>query len=113
MRDYKVYRVVERKATTGERFLTTRWVMARRDGGVVRARFVCREFRSAGGKRTDLFAPATSVLTSRVIDAMANHRRVLRFTFDAGNAFFHADEVEECYCEPPDEWRTWMRKRSS
>ena len=99
--------MVTRGSTRGKWFLTTRWVMQQRDQGV-RARFVCREFRKLNPGRDDIFAPASSVITSRVIDAVANHRRCSRFTFDASNAFFHAKETEEVYAEPPVEWREEM-----
>lgn len=112
MESFGVHKTVPRAIAKGKTFLSTRWVLQDR-GDEVRARFVGREFRLKGKERaarTDLFAPATSPTNSRVIDAMANHRRVPRFTFDCKNSFFNAKETEEVYAEPPQVWRDQKKR---
>ena len=103
MQHFGLYEVVPKDAAQGKHFITTKWVLVRKAGNSVRARYVCREFKH-GKKRDDLFAPSTTSITMRVIDVLASKRRLCTLTGDISNAFFHAPEDEEVYYQPPDEW---------
>ena len=43
-------------------------------------------------------------MTSRCVDAKAVKSGCDTAVADASHAFFHADELEDCYVEPPEEW---------
>ena len=52
----------------------------------------------------DLFAPASSQNTSRLVDMVAAKNRWKTFTADATRAFWQVPQAEECYIKPPKEW---------
>ena len=110
MKDFDIYEEVDGEQARGKTFLTCRWLTVRKPDGSVRARCVAREF-AKGKKRTDLFAPSTTAITARVIDIIAAKRRTHTLTGDISNAFFHAEEDEEVYCQPPQEWTNADEKR--
>ncbi len=70
-----------RNSAQGKRFISTKWVVVRKGDGSVRARYVCREFKS-GKKGGGLFAPSTTTITTRVIDVMACKKRLGTMTGD-------------------------------
>ena len=81
----------------GKKRVTTRRDLDHRKDGI-RARFVSRELK---GNETmyDVFAPSTG----RVIDNLSLKKSCHTFTADVTNAYFHVDENEECYVDPPAE----------
>ena len=115
MESFKIYRTATRKEASDCKHITTRWeVQMRHDKDkrpFARCRFVAREFRR-GDPRDDIFAPASSAITSRIVALKAQKRRgYIRFTLDASNAFFHAPCLEKCSVDPPAEWlEQWVKK---
>ena len=91
----------------GGRRISTRWEIGD-TGGVVKARFVCREFATTPSY--EFFAPTTSSATLRVIDVYALEERLPRFVFDASAAFLHVPEREFVVCDPPAEWKEQRAK---
>ena len=89
------------EATKAKR-VTTRWDLDHNKDGI-RARFVVREFK---GDETmyDVFAPSSTPSTRSVIDYLSLKKSYHTFTADVTNAYFHVDEDEECYVDPPAEW---------
>jgi len=83
-------------------YLTTRWEISM-TGGVVKARFVSREFRG-GDSTVDFFAPATGGSTSRIILIYALFEGLWTFIFDASSAFLHVPEIEFVVVNPPQEY---------
>ena len=85
----------------GQKRVTTRWDLDRRKDGI-RARFVEREFK---GDETmyDVFAPSSTPNTGRVIDYLSLKKSYHTSTADVTNAYFHVDDEEECYVDPPAE----------
>jgi hypothetical protein len=105
MESLKIYKTATREEASDCKHITTRWeVQMRHDKDkrpVARCRFVAREFRR-GDPRDDIFAPASSAITSRIVALKAQKRRgYIRFTLDASNAFFHAPCLEKCSVDPP------------
>ena len=52
----------------------------------------------------DAFAPSSTPSTGRIIDYLSLEESYHTFTADVTNAYFHVDEDEECYVDPPAEW---------
>ena len=106
---YQVYIPVPKQDTKGKKYITTRWeeVPKFKDGQwIVRSRFVAREFRWKDPGRDDLFGVTTSANTSRILDVLlAKGPGYTAVTGDVTCAFFHADEEEEVYVDPPTEWK--------
>ena len=106
--DFGVYEVVPVEQSYGKKRITTRWeekLKFDQDHNLIcRSRFVGREFKWADPYREDLFAPSTSSSTSRIIDVITVKRGWKTAIGDATTAFFHADEEEECYVDPPKDW---------
>lgn len=102
---FRIYLVKKRGEAKGK-CLTVRWALDGR-GDHVRARLVAREFRALDPYRDDLFTPAAVASAGRVIDTIAVKTRRNCKLGDASNAYFHADEDEDVYCEPPEEWFLW------
>ena len=48
-----------------------------------------------------MFAPSSTSSTGGVIDQWSLKKSCHTFTADATNAYFHVDEDEECYVDPP------------
>ena len=67
---------------------------------------MAREFRWKDPGRDDLFGVTTSANTSRILDVLlAKGPGYTAVTGDVTCAFFHADEEEEVYVDPPTEWK--------
>ena len=104
LKSFNVFQVVPRGVADGKKHITTRWeVSYKEDQGLIRARFVAREFKRFG-KRYDVFAAATEQTTSRLIDFVGLQLYLCFLTFDFSTAFLNAPETEECYVDPPVEW---------
>ena len=108
LEEFGVYQSVPFSQTVGKHKITTRWEdnLKWNDEGVLimRCRFVGREYKALDPWRTDLFAPATSPSTCRIIDFVAVRRQWPTLIADALRAFYHASETEEVYVDPPWEW---------
>ena len=94
--------IVDVHTALNKKRVTTRWDLDHRKDGI-RARFVARGFN---GDETmyDVFAPRSTPSTERVIDCLSLKKSYHTFTADVTNAYFHVNEDEECYVEPPAEW---------
>lgn len=86
--------------------LTSVWVPTRDPQGVLKLRWCVREFKFAS-RRDDLFTPASTASTERVIDIVATKRRLKRVIVDCKNAYLHADEDEKVFAKPP---RVWLER---
>ena len=74
---------------------------------ICRARLCCRQYNWSE-KRDDVFAPASTPNTGRVVDYIAVKMGWPTFTLDASRAFWQVIQEELCYVRPPAEWyRTW------
>ena len=106
---YQVFVPVPKAETKGKKYITTRWeeVPKFKDGQwIVRSRFVAREFRWKDPGRDDLFGVTTSANTGRILDVLlAKGPGYTAVTGDVTCAFFHAEEEEEVYVDPPTEWK--------
>ena len=104
---YQVYVPVLKTVTKGKKYITTRWeeVPKFKDGQwIVRSRFVAREFRWKDPGRDDLFGVTTSANTGRILDVLLpKGPGYTAVTGDVTCAFFHAEEEEEVYVDPPTE----------
>lgn len=80
-------------------------------GEEVRSRLCCREFKSMDPNMEGVYTPASNQATSRVIDIIAVKKKQKTQIGDASNAYFHAEETEEIYVQPPAEWLARQRKR--
>ena len=69
----------------------------------VRARLTARQYKWREAL-DDLFAPASSNNTQRLIDFIAVKNGWPTFTSDASRAFWQVPQVEECFVRPPVEW---------
>lgn len=69
-----------------------------------RCRYIAQEYRRRD-PRGDLFAASSSSITSRLLTLKVQKEDLVRFTFDASNAFFHAPCVDEAVVMPPSEWK--------
>ena len=78
--------------------LSARWEIQMTEGNV-RARYVAREFNNDNS--CEFFAATTGGSTSRVIDTYAVEEGLVRFTFDASNAFLHVVERDFVVVKPP------------
>jgi len=86
----------------GYKHLSARWeIMVRH--GVVKARFVCREFKG-NDTSMEYFAATSTPLVARVIDVWIIELLLLAFLFDASSAFLHVPELEDVTVDPPQEW---------
>lgn len=94
----------------GKRTLTVTWSHTDR-GKEVRSRFCAREVKRMDPNMEGVYTPASGNSTSRVIDAIAVKKKQKGMIGDAPNACFHAEETEESYVEPPEEWL--QRKRDN
>jgi len=98
--------------------ISTRWEVQKRTDSsgevLARVRFVSREFRR-GDPRNDIFAAASSSVTSRLIPLKAMSKPgMVTFTLDASSAFFHAPCLGKCVVDPPAEWlEQWVRDGGS
>ena len=81
----------------------------------MKCRIVGREFKWLE-ERDDVFAPASSGLTSRTVDQNAlkddddPDDEMVTFIIDCVSAFYQTPEDTECYCDPPKEWLIARRK---
>jgi len=102
---YQVYKPAPKKDTKGKKYITTRWeeVPKYKDGQwIVRPRFVAREFKWKDPY--ELFGVTSSANTGRMLDGLLAKGSGAVI----GNvtcAFFHAEEDEEVYVDPPVEWK--------
>ena len=67
-------------------------------------RYCSREFKKEDPNREDLFTPANTVSTERMIDIHANKLGNIRVIVDCKNAYLHAAEDEAVVCKPADIW---------
>ena len=100
--EFGVYETVDLQVALGKKRVTTRWHTDHRKDGI-RARFVAREFKGDEAMY-DAFAPSSTTSTGRIIDYLSLKNSYHTFTADVTNAYFHVDEDEECYVDPPAEW---------
>ena len=49
-------------------------------------------------------ASSSTPSTGRLVDYLSLKKSYHTFTADVTNAYFHVDEDEECYVDPPAEW---------
>ena len=91
--EFGVYGAVDLHVALGKKHITTRWELDHRKDGI-RARFVAREFN-------DVFAPDSTPSTGPIIDYLSLKKSYHTFSADVTNAYFHVDDDEECYVDPP------------
>ena len=78
--DYKAFTVVnlDENDLKGKRWISTKWVKRKKfdadENRIIRCRLVCREMRCHDPRRAGLFAPSTSVGTSRIVAIIAVKR---------------------------------------
>ncbi|KAI7946803.1 hypothetical protein MJO29_011330 [Puccinia striiformis f. sp. tritici] len=102
----------------GVKALGTRWVFVIKtpeaDGGpeIFRARYVAKGFNQRiGHDCNETYAPTASLVTLRVLTAMANKYRYATATFDVSSAYLYSPIDEEVYVQPPIEIRPqWKGK---
>ena len=104
---YHVYDVEPVQNAEGQPQVDTRWEI-RWTGGRLKCRLVGREFKWSV-MRDDVFAPASSSMTSRVIDFAAmkdddSDDELCCFEVDCTCVFYQAPEKEIFYTQPPREW---------
>jgi len=105
---FEVYKVVDEEITRGKPFVDTKWEISWR-AGELKCRMVGREYKWSVD-RDDVFAPASSSLTSRVVDYIAmkddldESDPMCTFVVDCTSAFYQTPEEEEAYVLPPVEW---------
>ena len=96
--EFEVYDVVNEKVAAGKSFVDTKWDISWR-AGALKCRLVGREYKWSVD-RDDVFAPASSSLTSRVIDFIAmkddddEHDPMCTFVVDCTSAFYQTPEEE-------------------
>ncbi|CAK0889662.1 unnamed protein product, partial [Prorocentrum cordatum] len=104
LEDFGAFQVAPTEASKGKRVIATKWHLTwKAEEKITRARFVVREFAKFA-KRFDVFAPASTATTSKVMNFIAMQLFLLTFCFDFSSAFFNAPENEECSVHPPAEW---------
>ena len=110
--DCGAFEPIEQEVTVAEGYttLSATWVPSWDEVGDVKMRYCSREFASE--KRDDLFTPANTVSTERIIDIHAaknKHRGFVTVIVDCKNAYLHAEETEKVCVEPPDVWmKAWV-----
>ncbi len=103
LESFGVVAAVPRAQAEGHRIVTTRWEIQPK-GDVIKCRIVAREYKWLE-LRDDVFAPASSAITSRVIDHIGlKHPLYVTFIMDCVSAYYQTEETEECYAEPCPEW---------
>ena len=101
--EFGVHETVDLQVAFGKERVTTRWHIDHRKEGI-RELFVAREFKGDEAMY-NAFAPCSTPSTERIIDYLRLKKSYHMFTGDVTNAYFHADEDEECYVHPPAEWQ--------
>ena len=100
--EFGVYETVDMRTALGKKRVTPRWDLDHRKDGIS-ARFGATEFH---GDETvyNVFAPSSTPSTGRVIGYLNLKESYHTSTADVTNAYFHVDEDEECYVDPPAGW---------
>ena len=98
---FGVYETVDLQVALGKKREMTPWHIDHRKKGI-RARFVAREFEGDEAMY-DAFAPSSTPSTGRIIDHLRLKKSFHTFKADVTNAYFHVDEDEEIYVDPPAE----------
>ncbi|CAJ1393588.1 unnamed protein product, partial [Effrenium voratum] len=77
----------------GTKILSSRWVVVLKTTGRVRARVVCRDYKSAGltAFREDISSPTASLESLRLMLGSAYYSRGLLVTLDISTAFLYAE----------------------
>ena len=89
---------------SGSRVISTRWVIVQKPDRV-RARLVCRDYRSSGlsSLRENIYAPTSSLDCLRLIISIAEQKGFCLLTSDVSTAFLFAPlNSTEIVCFPPD-----------
>ena len=89
---------------SGTRVISTRWVIVQKPDRV-RARLVCRDYRSSGlsSLRENIYAPTSSLDCLRLIISIAEQNGFCLLTSDVSTAFLFAPLfTTEVVCFPPD-----------
>jgi hypothetical protein len=106
--EFGVYEIKHPSAAIGKKKVDCRWEINLR-GAEVKARIVGREYRWLE-ERDDVFAPASSSLTSRCIDFLGMKDDddpddpLVTFIADCISAYYQTPEEEKFYVDPPPEW---------
>ena len=101
MDEFGAYAVIPKEARGSAKHISTKWEIVVRHG-VVKARFVCREFNTY--QSFDFFAATSSSLAGRFIDGWILEHDLCAFILDASSAFLHVPEHENVVVDPPEEW---------
>lgn len=82
--------VVDRREVGDKKVLSNRWVFAKKEGGLFKARLVVRGFEQQEGMDyTDTFSPVIGNAVMRIIFALAASDDYFVFKFDVKTAFLH------------------------
>ena len=94
---------VDQQVALGKKRVTTRWRTDHRKG---RNQSTIRRKRIARGNEAmyDAVALSSTPSTGRIIDYLSLKNSYHTFTADVTNAYFHVDDDEEIYVDPPAEW---------
>ncbi|CAK0896486.1 unnamed protein product, partial [Prorocentrum cordatum] len=103
MEEFDIFDVVDKIPDNAD-LLSTRWENVPRGPDEWRCRCVAREFKSDDPDLEGLFKAGATSSTGRLIDQHAVQHGYNTMVLDAQNAYFHADEDEEVYVDPPVEW---------
>ena len=102
-----VVRDIPRDEGVGMKHLTTKWEETQQRVGVESSLRGTRIQRQEFWE--DLFAPAASYCTGRIVDILSLKRRVQTFTLSCTDAFHQAPELEDVVVEPPEEYLNRLR----
>ena len=94
-----VYETVDLQDALGKKRVMTRWRADHRTDGI-RARFVARKLKGDEAMY-DASASCSTTSIGRIIDCLRLKKSYHTFTAHVTNAYFHVDEDEEIYVDPP------------
>ena len=99
----------------GALILDTTFVLAERENehgrAVHKARLCVQDF-AKGVRRSDVFAPSSSQITSKVVDAKIEEDSLVSVTFDVTAAYPQLVVPEVVVIRPPKEWKQMQLERN-